>query len=481
MVDVEVYPVELLRDHDGVFGIGLVDDFPFGETGPHLKFDHSGHKYRRLRPLILRPDVLAEGATVKLQYSRENAVLQRIMSPKFGWDTFHRVLENQYRAVIEQAMMQRHGVLLKPGAVLAELTKDLTKEQRVQFWRKYHGIKRASAKLMNRLIGKLLEEATDPDVIRVARRFHFDHREAIYHVGALNPRALQLAEAFPLLATWIYASPLHWRDEYREEQIVRSAEAAKLVEKGASLKRVAAVMGVPLHLRKVLPGAYLGRVSNVLWEEADFFFAYLPGTTRAVRRWLTITNMAEDRDLGPEFVRWVAKHALQFEGKLREIKIVVEDLGDFVRACKRDEPHVVRRFSPNMSMRTVSRLSADWHAAVQSAKGPRYTFPRPWCPSGEVNGYEIAPIDSSRDLYHEGAAMHNCAGTYADRVMDGDVYIYSIRRAGERVATLEIVKTDDGVKIGQLRGPCNKPAAKEIAAAARHWLQMQTLPGRCGE
>jgi len=132
VVDVEVYPVELLRDHDGVFGIGLVDDFPFGETGPHLNFDRSGHKYRRLRPLILRPDVLAEGATVKLQYSRENAVLQRIMSPKFSWDTFDRVLENQYRAVVEQAMMQRHGVLLKPGTVLAELTKDLTKEERVQ-------------------------------------------------------------------------------------------------------------------------------------------------------------------------------------------------------------------------------------------------------------------------------------------------------------------------------------------------------------
>jgi hypothetical protein len=34
--------------------------------------------------------------------------------------------------------------------------------------------------------------------------------------------------------------------------------------------------------------------------------------------------------------------------------------------------------------------------------------------------------------------MHHCVGTYGDQVQRGDLYIYSIRRNGERAATLAL-------------------------------------------
>jgi PcfJ-like protein len=133
-----------------------------------------------------------------------------------------------------------------------------------------------------------------------------------------------------------------------------------------------------------------------------------------------------------------------------------------------------------MSLKTVTTLSTEWHEAVAShMDGAQYAFPAPWFPAGTIDGYEFIPLDHVGELYREGAIMHHCAGAYAPDVSNGHSYIYSVRRAGERVATLELVRQSKAqVLIAQIRGPCNGLVSKKIAAAAQKWLRAHASPNR---
>ena len=127
-----------------------------------------------------------------------------------------------------------------------------------------------------------------------------------------------------------------------------------------------------------------------------------------------------------------------------------------------------------MSLATVTKLSADWHEAVAAnMTGPNSEFPEPWCPGGVSGGFDIVPITSSSDLYREGKLMHHCAGTYAGQVHSGDCYIFSVRKDGSPLATLQLVRGEPGVAIGQFRGPCNAKPSKEVLRAVNSWLRAQ--------
>jgi hypothetical protein len=135
---------------------------------------------------------------------------------------------------------------------------------------------------------------------------------------------------------------------------------------------------------------------------------------------------------------------------------------------------VTRRFISSMSLKTVSTLSHAWHEAVAAGmSGPEFTFPAPWFPAAQVGDVEILPITDSAELYREGARMHHCVGTYGREVMCGSVYVYSIRVAGERTATLALGRAGKEAVCIQLRGPCNAPAPKQIANAVQRWLHTQ--------
>src|SRR5262245_35786625 len=70
-----------------------------------------------------------------------------------------------------------------------------------------------------------------------------------------------VAEAFPVLALRVYYMPYRYRNPssaFAEEHAsydARRKEASALVERGARLRDVAAVMGIPMALRRIKPGA----------------------------------------------------------------------------------------------------------------------------------------------------------------------------------------------------------------------------------
>ena len=149
-------------------------------------------------------------------------------------------------------------------------------------------------------------------------------------------------------------------------------------------------------------------------------------------------------------------------------------LGDQMILRAQSEQFVHRQFNPDMSLATVTKLSADWHNAVAAnMTGPNSEFPEPWCPGGGLGGFDIVPITSSAELYREGKLLHHCAGTYAGQVHSGECYIFSVRKDGAPLATLQLVRSEAGVAIGQLRGACNAKPSKEVLRLMNSWLRAQ--------
>ena len=55
----------------------------------------------------------------------------------------------------------------------------------------------------------------------------------------------------------------------------------------------------------------------------------------------------------------------------------------------------------------------------------------------------------------------------------GSLYFYSIRRSGERVATMALGRNNAQAYVEQIRGPCNTEPPKAIVATVARWLDAQ--------
>src|SRR5262245_16372690 len=151
-----------------------------------------------------------------------------------------------------------------------------------------------------------------PAAFKAASRFAFPFRKDIYRAGAMSQHALQLAEAFPVLAFRVYWTPHRYGDllfvaeEHRTYDAQRK-EASALVERGARLRDVAAVMGVPMALRRVKPGAaHLAAPCHA----PERVISLMPDSLPRTRIWLRAVCTACLR-AGSDFAEWTAKHASQ--------------------------------------------------------------------------------------------------------------------------------------------------------------------------
>jgi hypothetical protein len=340
--------------------------------------------------------------------------------------------------------------------------------------------------VINGLIGQALQDAADADAVKAARRFTLAHRESIYRAAALSRRALQLTETFPVLAMAIYSDhrQLHRCDfkrwsAWETELADRKSTAAHLVDCGARLRDVAAVMNIPMTLRHIKPGT--AHLATDLFCQHPEFLNLLPDTTMRQRIWLLVVDWACAK-VDADFGAWTARHVPEIAGRRdQEVGSFVSDIADWVRAGKptlapprAGHEFVVHPFTPSMSLNTVTTLSAEWHEAVAARMdGPDAALPPPWYPATKVGDYDILPIESSAELYREGAAMHHCVGTHVDAVQSGRCYVYSVRHADKRIATFALVRCAVSAGLSEIRGPCNAQVPQKIIAAVRRWLRAQ--------
>lgn len=96
-----------------------------------------------------------------------------------------------------------------------------------------------------------------------------------------------------------------------------------------------------------------------------------------------------------------------------------------------------------------------------------------WFKTRKACGYRFTPLLTADELREEGDRMHNCVATYMEKVAAGHCLIYSIRRGGQRMATMEIAPREGTPVITQLLAASNTTAGEEVWNAARAWLSNQ--------
>ena len=472
-------PVELLRDARGIFGIGIADSHDLEAAA--WSFGISAEEARGLsppRPLILRPDCLERAKRPSLHH----AALQKIVGG-FRHGPFEHTAEEGLRRCIHHEALQRAGLPWPPSDDRERWWSN-DKVQQARNRGVYHGLRLFSVGVINRLIGELHEAAADPDAIRAARRFTLQYREDIYRACALSRRALQLVETFPVAALAIYAGSWPSACEIELDELERQSrqwaqqkqDAAKLVESGARLRDVAAVLNFPLALRHIPPGA-AHLVGSVVLRHPDLI-QWMPRQTPAAKIWLMLVGFAHYRG-GDDFGRWIARHVSEIPGRFDGVAHTVTDLADWV--CAREgsgREFVTRSFTPAMGLKAATQASQEWHEAVATHADCRQglELPPPWFPAAKQGRFDIIPIATASDLYREGQAMHHCVATYADRVREGACYVFSVRQHAERVATVSLFRRGAWVEIEQVRGPCNSTPTKAIMTAVQQWLRTRPAP-----
>jgi hypothetical protein len=467
----DAMPVEMLRDRKGVFGIGVSQNSDFGSLAWTRGIAEPGFSVPR--PLILRTDYFASTKP-------NGAVLQKIAGSHRS--IFRYSTEESLRQFIHHEALERAGLPVR-GNVASNLqwwSNDKTKQ--VENRRTYHGLRLLSLGVVNQLIGELIEAAADPDAIRAARRYPFRYREQIYRASARSRHALQLSDTFPLAALAIYAN---WRRPYPETDFIGVKEfkaweahhranavaAAHLVEKGARLRDVAAALELPIVLRHVKPG--VSHLVSPLLLDHPHLMQWIPKSTSAARIWLKTISYARRRD-SIEHATWVARHVSELSGRFEQVANTIADLLDWIEASARSDrdPFVTRPFTPLIGLKTAMKLSHQWHEALAQYEDGLDAEPLPpcWYPPFTSGKFDIVPLTSSIEIYREGQTMHHCVRTYIDRVRSGEYCIYSVRRDGERVATVSLIRVDGKIFVEQLRGPCNRVPPEAVRAAVSRWL-----------
>ena len=414
------HPVELLRDQHGIYGIGVSELFDFEVTAWSCGVEPEPCTFERPPDaLILRPDWFPDNTP---RIGRPfGAVLQKIVGG-FRRGPFMRSHEDRLRQFIHHEALNRCGLAWPPQHLsLGERAGawwSADKKQQARNRGIYHGLRQLSLHVVNHLIGAALETAADADAVKAARRFTFKHRESIYRAAALSRRVLQLTDTFPVLAIAIYSdhhsllrhdvvtdhhSLLRQDIDFEKwgtdcaDMAARRSAAADLVDRGARLRDVAGVMDVPMALRDIQPGvAHLA--SSTLCEQPDLL-RFIPDTVPSARIWLRVVPWAHDR-VSAKFAEWVARHAPQIPGSLNHVGGVLGDIADWARAGMPSEEEVqrlgqpttragrefvVRPFTPSMSFKTATTLSADWHEAVaNNLDGPNSVFSGSLVSGGEA-------------------------------------------------------------------------------------------------
>lgn len=335
---------------------------------------------------------------------------------------------------------------------------------------KLFALKDESWKIFNWMYARILETAR-PDTFKLARRFSKEHRSKIYQLATQHERFRQLAETWPALAVDVATCG-------------SNNPALDMVLYGEPLDSIAEFCAISRYTRKVRPQlCHLGHVNALCSLQGEQVSPFIPKTTLGQQRFFcALENMAR-YPVTVGVARWFAKNVPLHARAGRLLQNDCDQILDFFRSTG--------NYEPKMSWENAWKRAQQWHneevrranermrlRAVEDEK----PFPSPWIPGATVHGYEIVPLTSPQELNEEGAAMHHCVGSYARNVRGGHCYIYSVRKDGNRLATLELGKgygswydvppafAVNSYRVAQLRAACNAEPSPVVRAAVESWL-----------
>ena len=313
---------------------------------------------------------------------------------------------------------------------------------------------------------------------KLVDRFDVARRASVRRLVNSSPRVLDLAVAFPGA---LYALAC------RQGGPRRRKKALELIAAGAPLRDVALILDLPLWLRRLPPEAFTGRLAPL--PKSDIFARrianHLPTSAENSAFWLNSVAFGAHA-CDDYFALWLAQQAVFTEpGDPESLFGLLAAYAWFSNAdLARARGLIVVPWRPEMALDTAVCAAKSWlnrmRLVLQLSEG---VITDAWLAPGEARGFSFVPLLDHGAILAEAHAMQNCADQYADRLARDKCRLFSVRRRGARIATLEIGPhpREAGVlAISQLKARHNLPASAETWQAAHTWMGAQRDLKRAG-
>lgn len=311
------------------------------------------------------------------------------------------------------------------------------------------------------------------EVESIVQRFPLAVRREVRRLVRSSPRIADLTTVFPgiLYALAAKRGPLASR-----------LQAISLVENGAQLKIVARALDLPMWLRRLPPEAF-DALPAALPKSEGFgrrIAARLPVHRSESSFWLTSVMFAEQA-CHEDFAIWLAgQPVFATEGDAEKLIAVVA-----AYAWYSGQPDtaahklIVVPWRQEIAFDTALCAAKSWFNRVrlvlQMAPG---VVTDPWLTPGGALGYTFEPLMDHMAILSEAHAMQNCADQYGERIVRDKCRLFSVKRNGARVATLEVgphTRETGVLAINQLKARHNMAATTEVWQAAYTWMAGQPI------
>jgi hypothetical protein len=259
------------------------------------------------------------------------------------------------------------------------------------------------------------------------------------------------------------------------------ARALALAIEGVGLADLAAAADVPLWLRRLPPEALAHPIMK--FPDGERFRReianHLPRSPKLAPIWLQA--VADVTDLAHEAAAvWIAREFVREPRRVRVDRLRLANLWAWFSGQPGTLGHslIDRPWMP--AMRFGSALSAANHWLIRitlHVSLGREPIADMWLQPAQVAGYEFQPLASTSAMAEEATAMKNCLCTYGYMVAQNRSRFWSVRKDGERIATLNVARRyrDPLPSIVELKAAGNTEASLDVWWAARQWLHMHDL------
>jgi hypothetical protein len=306
---------------------------------------------------------------------------------------------------------------------------------------------------------------------RRLRRYHPRVRDAVCALAMRHTRIADLAASFPALL-FALAVP---RRAFDPERVL-----ARIID-GCSLAEAAAAAGLPMWLRKLPPEAFVRPIAAL--PDGELFRRrianHLPRSPKLASTWLQLVSAAAAFAHEPAAL-WVAREFMRDPRRIPLARLRIICLWSWFSTQPATFGHelIARPWTPQMHIGPVLAAANEWRTMIAlHANLGRVPIADMWLTPGHVAGYDFVPLNSIAAITEEAAMMKNCLRTYGAQLAHNRARLWSMRRNGERVATLRvgIMHRDPVPKIVELEGHANTKAPRELWWIARQWLQSHDL------
>jgi hypothetical protein len=259
------------------------------------------------------------------------------------------------------------------------------------------------------------------------------------------------------------------------------ASALGRVIDGRGLAEVATAADVPMWLRKLPPEALARPIARL--PDGELFRRqianHLPRSPRLAPTWLQVVADVTELAHEPAAV-WIARELVREPHRVKPARLRLISLWAWfsIQRAIFGRELINRPWTPDIRIGAALAAADDWRTTIDLHVN---LGPQPindmWLQAGRVAGYDFLPLNSISAITEEADAMRNCLRTYGYRLAYNRSRLWSVRRNGERVATLNVGWRfrDPLPGIVELEAAANTNVSRELWWAARKWLHMHDL------